>query len=93
MPFSPSFDWGEAQHQTERQGDFDGSVGGEDRAVVGKPLHRMRCANAAKMLSTRRAIMSRIIPPEMPAVVATQEIASQSWQSRAKATRTISPFQ
>src|SRR5207248_6230417 len=41
----------------------------------------------------QRTIMSRIISPEMPAVVATQEIASRSWQSRAKATRTTSPFQ
>jgi hypothetical protein len=37
--------------------------------------------------------MSRIISPEMPAVVATQEIASRLWQSRANATRTTSPFQ
>jgi transposase len=33
------------------------------------------------------------ISPEMPAVVAAQEIASRSWQSRAKARRTASPFQ
>ena len=37
--------------------------------------------------------MSRIISPEMPAVVASQPMTSRSWQSRAKATRTISPFQ
>jgi hypothetical protein len=37
--------------------------------------------------------MSRINSPEMPAVVATQPITSRSWQSRAKATRTASPFQ
>jgi hypothetical protein len=37
--------------------------------------------------------MSRIISPEMPAVVAVQPITSRSWQSRAKATRTTSPFQ
>ena len=36
-----------------------------------------------KRCSTQRTIMSRIISPEMPAVVATQEIASRSWQSRA----------
>jgi hypothetical protein len=41
--------------------------------------------------STQR--MSRIISPEMPAVVAPQPITSRSWQSRAKATRTTSPFQ
>jgi hypothetical protein len=37
--------------------------------------------------------MSRIISPEMPAVVAVQPITSRSWQSSAKATRTISRFQ
>jgi len=36
--------------------------------------------------------MSRIISPEMPLVIATQEIASRSWHSRAKVTRTTSPF-
>ena len=36
---------------------------------------------------------SRIIAPEMPAVVATQPMTSRSWQSMANATRTISPFQ
>jgi hypothetical protein len=37
-------------------------------------------------------IMSRIISPETPAVVATQLMTSRSWQSRAKARRTTSPF-
>src|SRR6185369_9995395 len=43
--------------------------------------------------STHCTIMSLIISPEMPAVVATQLMTSRSWLSRAKATRTISPFQ
>ena len=37
-----AFDRGEARHQIERDGDLDGLVGGEDRAVVGEPLHRVR---------------------------------------------------
>ena len=32
-----AFDWREAGQQIERQSDLDGSVGGEDRAVVGQP--------------------------------------------------------
>ena len=48
---------------------------------------------APKRRSTQAIIRSRMISPEMPAVVAVQAIASRSWQSRAKATRTISPFQ
>jgi hypothetical protein len=40
-----AFDWGEAWEQVERPGDLDGFVGGEDRAVVGKPLHRIRRAD------------------------------------------------
>jgi hypothetical protein len=63
-----------------------------------EPLSESHCAEcgariAAKRCSTQRTIMSRIISPEMPAVVATQEIASRSWRSRAKARRTTSPFQ
>src|SRR5215469_9410977 len=63
-----------------------------------EPLSDNHCTGCGarkvpKRCSTERTIMSRIIAPEMPAVVATQEIASRSWQSRAKATRTTSPFQ
>ncbi len=43
--------------------------------------------------SAQCTIMSRIISPEIPAVVATQLMTSRSWLSTAKATRTISPFQ
>src|SRR5215475_6267687 len=55
-----------------------------------EPLSDSHCTGCAarsvpKRCSTERTIMSRIISPEMPAVVATQEIASRSWQSRAKA--------
>ena len=50
-----------------------------------EPLSESHCTEcgaqiAAKRCSTQRTIMSRIISPEMPAVVATQEIASRSWQ-------------
>jgi len=63
-----------------------------------EPLSESHCTGygarmVPKRCSTERTIMSRIISPEMPAVVATQEITSRSWQSRAKATRTTSPFQ
>src|SRR6516162_5039500 len=63
-----------------------------------EPLSESHCTGCGarivpKRFSTHRTIISRIISPEMPAVVATQEIASRSWQSRAKATRTTSPFQ
>src|SRR5271156_7063118 len=63
-----------------------------------EPLSDNHCTGCGarsvpKLCSTQRTIMSRIISPEMPAVVATQEIASRAWQSRANATRTISPFQ
>jgi hypothetical protein len=37
-----AFDRGEARGEIERQGDLDGLVGCEDRAVIGKPLHRVR---------------------------------------------------
>src|ERR1700680_1722096 len=36
-----AFDRREARDQVERQGDLDGLVSREDRAVVGEPLHRM----------------------------------------------------
>jgi hypothetical protein len=36
-----AFDRGEAGHHVQRQGDLDRPVGGEDRAVVGQPLHGM----------------------------------------------------
>src|SRR6266550_3095873 len=88
-----AFDRGEAGHQVERQGGLDRLVGSEDRSVIGEPLHGMRRADLTKRFSTQSTIMSRIISPEIPAVVATQLITSRSWQSRAKARRTISPFQ
>lgn len=37
--------------------------------------------------------MSRMISPEMPAIVANHSIASRLWRSKAKATRPITPFQ
>ena len=40
----------EARGQVERQGDLDSPVGGEDRTVVGQPLHRMRRTNTANAL-------------------------------------------
>ena len=89
-----AFDRREARHQVEGQGDLDCSMSSEDRAVIRQPLHRVRRADRAKALfDTADHIMSRIISPEMPAVVATQLITSRSWQSSAKATRTTSPFQ
>ena len=63
-----------------------------------EPLSDSHCTGCGarsvpKRCSTERTIMSRIISPEIPAVVATQAMTSRSWQSRAKATRTTSPFQ
>jgi hypothetical protein len=46
-----------------------------------------------KRLSTLSSIRSRIISPEMPSVVATQDITSRSQVSGAKAKRTFCPFQ
>src|SRR5438874_10844970 len=68
------------------------------RAAKIDPLSESHCTGCGarilpKRFSTQSTIMSRIISPEMPAVVATQLITSRSWQSRAKARRTISPFQ
>jgi hypothetical protein len=62
------------------------------------PLSESHCTGCGAVISANRfsthwTIMSRIISPEMPAVLATQPMISRSWQSRAKATRTISPFQ
>jgi hypothetical protein len=45
-----TFDWGETRRQVKRQGDLDRSVGGEDRAVVGQPLYRVRSADRVKPL-------------------------------------------
>src|SRR6266567_5546779 len=45
-----AFDRGEAWHQVERHGDLGGLVGGEDRSVVGEPLHRMWRADRGKAL-------------------------------------------
>jgi hypothetical protein len=75
------------------QGDLDGSI-----AANIEPLSDSRCTGcgariAPKRCSTQRTIISRIISPEIPAVVAIQLITSRWWQSRAKATRTTSPFQ
>src|SRR5712671_7724482 len=63
-----------------------------------EPLSDSHCTGCGarielKRCSTQRTIMSRIISPDMPAVVATQLMTSRSWQSRAKATRTTSPLQ
>src|SRR5205085_3808988 len=63
------------------------------KIVIGEPLHGMRRADLTKALLDTVDHMSRIISPEIPAVVATQLITSRSWQSRAKARRTTSPFQ
>src|ERR1700730_13904766 len=62
------------------------------------PLSESHCTGcgariAPKRFSTQLTIMSRIISPETPAVVATKLMTSRSWQSRAKARRTTSPFQ
>src|ERR1051325_3690243 len=45
-----ALDGGEAGHQIQRHGDLDGAVSGEDRAVVGEPLNRMRCTDTAETL-------------------------------------------
>jgi len=62
------------------------------------PLSVSHCSLCGARMSPNRCsthctIMSLIISPEIPAVVATQLMTSRSWLSRAKATRTISPFQ
>jgi hypothetical protein len=67
-----AFDRGEARHQIERQGDLDGPVGGED------PESHCTGYGAPKRFSTQSTIMSRIISPETPAVVATQLMTSRS---------------
>ena len=56
----------------ERQGDRDCPARSEDRAVVGNHCTGYEARIAAKRCSTQWTIMSRIISPEMPAVVATQ---------------------
>src|SRR5437762_10325517 len=68
------------------------------RAAKIDPLSESHCTGCGarispKRFSTQSTIMSRIISPEMPAVVATQLMISRSSQSRAKARRTTSPFQ
>src|SRR5437870_13603902 len=73
-----AFDRGEAWDQVERHGDLDGFVGGEDRAVVGHHCTGCGARIEPKRRSTQRTIMSRIISPEMPAVVATQLMTSRS---------------
>src|SRR5215469_16080915 len=45
-----AFDRGETRGEVKRQGDLDGLVGSEDRAIVREPLHRVRRANCAKAL-------------------------------------------
>src|SRR5262245_11654916 len=45
-----AFDWSEARHQIKRHGDFNGLLGREDRAVVGKPLYWMRRTDRAEAL-------------------------------------------
>src|SRR5271170_7652471 len=45
-----AFDRGEARGEVERQGDLDGSVGGEYRTVIGQPLHLMWRADGAEAL-------------------------------------------
>src|SRR5438105_860285 len=86
-----AFDRGEARYQIQRQGDLLW-------AAKIDPLSDSHCTGcgariAPKRRSTQSTIMSRIISPETPAVVATQLMTSRSWQSRAKARRTTSPFQ
>src|SRR6185437_16251617 len=54
-----------------------------------EPLSDSHCTGcgaqiAPKRCSTERTIRSRIISPEMPAVVAIQEIASRSWAVEGK---------
>ena len=51
-----AFDRGEARDQVERQGNLDGLVRGEDRAVVRQPLHRMRRAQGAEALEPMRRV-------------------------------------
>lgn len=87
-----AFDRRETRLQVQCQSNLNGPVGGEDRAVVREPLHPVGGTEGAEALLHALDIMSRIISPEMPAVVATQPMTSRSWQSSANARRTISPF-
>src|SRR3954447_26519006 len=50
MPLLSGFRPGKAWDQVKRHGGLDGFVGGEDRAVVGKPLHGMRRADGTEAL-------------------------------------------
>jgi hypothetical protein len=45
-----AFDWGDTRDEVERQGDLDSPAGGEDRTIVGEPLHRMRRPERAETL-------------------------------------------
>src|SRR3954451_9273144 len=88
-----TLDWGKARFEVQGQGDVD-------RLAAAKidPLSVSHCTLCGARLppkrrSTHWTIISRIISPEIPAVVASQAMTSRSWQSRTKAMRTISPFQ
>jgi hypothetical protein len=83
----------EAGREIERDSHIDGIGRGVDRAVVRQPCTGSGARNAPNLVSTHWIIRSRTISLEMPAVVATQPMASRSWQSSTKATRTTSPFQ
>src|ERR1044071_4222261 len=61
-----AFDRRETRLQVQCQSDINGPVGGKDRAVVREPVGARK---VPKRFSTHSTIMSRIISPEMPAVV------------------------
>jgi hypothetical protein len=91
------FDWGlrrRARHQTARQS--AGLTGGVGRAVIRQPFnHSIGLGNLStrpKRRSTLSIIRSRMSELLRPPVVATQEIASRSEQSRVKAIRTFWPL-
>src|ERR1700684_1387719 len=88
-----AFDRREARLEVQGRSNLKGAICGEDGSIVGQPFTLRGARMSPNRCSTQCTIISRIISPEIPAVVATQLMTSRSWLSRAKATRTISPFQ
>src|SRR3954465_11974691 len=88
-----ALDWRRAGQEADVSRQGAGVPGGVGRAVVREPLDRLgQFVDKPKRRSTLSIIRSRMSELSMPPVVATQEIASRSQQSRVKAMRTFSPL-
>jgi len=79
----------EAGNEADRLGEGDGVVGAVTATVIREPLHRMRGLLIVKTSLDALEHEIAIISPEMPPVVAFQDITSRSQVSSAKATRTL----